>query len=199
MDVEPLVIDGAIKFTPKIFGDERGAFSETFKQPVISEAIGHEFRLKQVNCSSSTPGVIRGIHFADVPPSQAKYVTCVSGSILDVAVDIRIGSPTFGQWCAVELNADTRSALYLAEGLGHAFMALEPSTVMYLCNEGYNPGREHEVHPLDPAIGIEWPDLGSPNLSKKDAEAPTLAQAEVAGLLPSYEQCLAYQAELNTQ
>lgn len=197
MDIEPLSIEGAIKFTPRLFGDERGVFSELFKAPLVAEAIGHSFNLAQVNCSSSTPGVIRGIHFADIPPSQAKYVTCVSGAILDVAIDIRVGSPTFGQWSAVELNAENRSALYLAEGLGHAFMALEQSTVMYLCNEGYSPGREHGIHPLDPAIGIAWPDLGPVNLSEKDAEAPTLADAEASGLLPTFAECMVYQGELN--
>lgn len=198
MNVDFLDIEGAIKFTPKLIGDERGIFSETFKQPVLREAIGHSFDLKQVNCSSSVAGVIRGIHYADVPPSQAKYVTCVSGAILDVVIDIRVGSPTFGQWQGVELNAANRTALYLAEGLGHAFMALEPSTVMYLCNEGYNPGREHEVHPLDPAIGIDWPTSGPVNLSEKDAAAPTLAEAAAEGLLPDFAECQAYQASLAT-
>ena len=199
MQVEPLDIEGAIEFTPKQFGDERGKFSEQFKSGVMREAIGHDFTLAQVNQSNSTPGVIRGIHDADVPPSQAKYVTCVSGAILDVVVDIRVGSPTFGQWRGVRLDSQTRNCLYLAEGLGHAFMALEPCTVTYLCSEGYNPDREHEVHPLDPAIGIEWPDLGPVNLSPKDAAAPTLAEAAAAGLLPTYEECMAFQAELNAR
>lgn len=196
MQVEPLDIEGAILFTPKQFGDERGKFSEQFKSTVMREAIGHDFNLKQVNQSNSTPGVVRGIHFADVPPSQAKYVSCVQGEILDVVVDIRVGSPTFGQWRGVRLDSETRNCLYLAEGLGHAFMALEPSTVTYLCSEEYNPEREHEVHPLDPAIGIEWPDLGPFNLSAKDAAAPTLAEAAEAGILPIYAECTAFQASL---
>lgn len=196
MLVEPLEIDGAILFTPMLFGDERGAFSEQFKSSVMRQTIGHDFDVKQVNCSSSTPGVVRGIHYADVPPSQAKYVTCLRGAILDVVVDIRVGSPTFGNWCSVELDAESRKSIYLAEGLGHGFVALEESTVMYLCSEEYNPQREHEVHPLDPAIGIDWP--GGPfTLSPKDAAAPTLAEAQAAGLLPNYEACLAFQARLS--
>ncbi|MEI2729509.1 MAG: dTDP-4-dehydrorhamnose 3,5-epimerase [Candidatus Nanopelagicales bacterium] len=197
MLVEPLEIDGAILFTPMLFGDERGAFSEQFKSSVMRQTIGHDFDVKQVNCSSSTPGVVRGIHYADVPPSQAKYVTCLRGAILDVVVDIRVGSPTFGNWCSVELDAESRRSIYLAEGLGHGFVALEESTVMYLCSEEYNPQREHEVHPLDPAIGITWPDLGPVNLSEKDAEAPTLAEAEASGLLPTFAECMVYQGELN--
>ena len=101
---------------------------------------------------------MRGIHFADVPPGQAKYVTCVRGAVLDVVVDVRVGSPTFGRWDAVRLDDRERRALYIAEGLGHAFCALEAdSTVVYLCNDVYRPGSEHGVHPLDPALGIAWP------------------------------------------
>ena len=140
----------------------------------------------QANASVSAKGVLRGIHFADVPPGQAKYVTCVKGSVLDVIVDIRVGSPTFGQWTSVLLDDRDRRAVYLSEGLGHGFCSLEDgSTVVYLCSEGYNPSGEHEVHPLDPAIGIEWPLEGiEPELSAKDAAAPTLAEAAAAGLLP---------------
>ena len=139
-------------------GDERGAFLEWFKDPVFTEAVGHRLDLVQANASVSAKGVLRGIHFADVPPGQAKYVTCVKGSVLDVIVDIRVGSPTFGQWTSVLLDDRDRRAVYLSEGLGHGFCSLEDgSTVVYLCSEGYNPSGEHEVHPLDPAIGIEWP------------------------------------------
>ena len=146
----------------------------------------------QANASVSAKGVVRGIHFADVPPGQAKYVTCVKGSVLDVIVDIRVGSPTFGQWTSVLLDDRDRRAVYLSEGLGHGFCSLEDgSTVVYLCSEGYNPSGEHEVHPLDPAIGIEWPlDGVEPELSAKDAAAPTLAEAAAAGLLPDFGQCV---------
>jgi dTDP-4-dehydrorhamnose 3,5-epimerase len=125
-----------------------------------------------------------------VPPGQAKYVTCVRGAVLDVVVDIRVGSPAFGRWEAVRLDGDTRHAVFLAEGLGHAFMALtDDATVVYLCSTGYAPGREHGVNPLDPELGIAWPDGIPPVLSPKDAEAPSLAEAEQAGLLPTYAAC----------
>ena len=199
MEIRKLDIEGAILFTPRKFGDERGIFSEQFKADAIADAIGHSFDLAQVNFSTSTPGVIRGIHFADVPPSQGKYVFCTKGSILDVAVDIRVGSPTFGQWRMVELSADNRSALYLAEGLGHAFYAQTDCAVTYLCNQGYNPGREHGVHPLDPEIGINWPQEADFNLSQKDAAAPTLADALESGLLPDYAACVDYQNVLNAR
>ena len=194
MQVEPLTIEGAWMFTPRVHGDERGAFLEWFKDPVFTAAVGHRLDLVQANASVSAKGVLRGIHFADVPPGQAKYVTCLKGSVLDVIVDVRVGSPTFGQWTSVRLDDRDRRAVYLSEGLGHGFCALEDgSTVAYLCNAGYNPGAEREVHPLDPAIGIEWPLAGTqPELSAKDAAAPTLAEAAAAGLLPTYEACMAH-------
>jgi dTDP-4-dehydrorhamnose 3,5-epimerase len=132
-----------------------------------------------------------------VPPGQAKYVTCVTGAGLDVIVDIRVGSPTFGEWDAVLLDETDRRAVYAAEGLGHAFLALsDNATLMYLCSEGYNPGREHGVHPLDPAIGIDWPGEVEPLLSAKDAAASTLAEAAERGLLPSYDECQRFYAQL---
>ena len=145
----------------------------------------------------SRRGVIRGIHFADVPPGQAKYVSCAAGAILDVVVDLRTGSPTFADWAAVQLDDENRRAVYLSEGLGHAFMALsDQATVLYLCSTPYAPGREHSVDVLDPDIGIEWPTEVKPILSDKDAAAPSLRTAASSGLLPDYAACLAYAAQL---
>ena len=193
--MEPLGIPGAWVFAPRIHSDDRGSFAELFHAAEFSGDVGHRLDVAQVNCSVSRRGVIRGIHFADVPPGQAKYVMCVSGEVLDVVVDLRTGSPGFGRWEAVRLDAEARSAVYLAEGLGHAFMALnDQSTVVYLCSAPYAPGREHAVHALDPAIGIAWPAGVEPVMSQKDATAPTMAEAERAGLLPSYRTCLEYAA-----
>jgi dTDP-4-dehydrorhamnose 3,5-epimerase len=190
VNVRKLAVAGSFELTPRQFADERGYFCEWFKGDVLADLIGHRFDLAQANCSVSRQGVLRGIHFADVPPGQAKYVTCAAGQMLDVVVDVRVGSPTFGQWDSVVLDADTRNAIYLAEGLGHAFMALTDGTaVMYLCSTGYNPQAEHGVHPLDPAIGIDWPLGIPPVLSDKDAQAPTLAEAAEAGLLPDFRRC----------
>lgn len=203
MQVRELSIEGAWEFTPRQFGDPRGVFLEAFKTDVFREAVGHEFRMKQVNTSVSAAGVLRGVHFAEVPPSQAKYVMCTQGAVVDVIVDIRVGSPTFGQWETVLLDDVDRRAVYLSEGLGHAFCSLEDgSTVTYLVSEPYNPGREHGVHPLDPGIGIEWPTQARDGsalvyeLSAKDEAAPTLAEAAASGLLPSYEEALAFRRSL---
>jgi dTDP-4-dehydrorhamnose 3,5-epimerase len=145
----------------------------------------------------SRRGAIRGIHFADVPPGQAKYVSCAAGAILDVVVDLRAGSPTFAAWAAVQLDDENHRAVFLSEGLGHAFMALsEQATVLYLCSTPYAPGREHSVDALDPDISIEWPVDVKPILSDKDAAAPSLRTAASAGLLPDYDACLTYAAQL---
>jgi dTDP-4-dehydrorhamnose 3,5-epimerase len=195
--MEPAGIDGAWIFTPRVFTDSRGCFLEWFRAGDLFASLGYPPEVAQANCSVSRRGVIRGIHFADVPPGQAKYVTCVSGAILDVIVDIRAGSPSFGRWQAVRLDDASRRAVLLSEGLGHAFMALTAeATVVYLCSTAYAPGREHGVHPLDPDIGIDWPADAEPVLSDKDAAAPTLEQARRDGLLPDYAECTAYLAAL---
>ncbi|MEV7677644.1 dTDP-4-dehydrorhamnose 3,5-epimerase [Streptomyces sp. NPDC088341] len=192
-----LSVKGAWVQEPKVFPDSRGSFHEWFKASDFTGSTGHSLQLAQANCSVSSRGTLRGVHFADVPPGQAKYVKCVRGAVLDVIVDIRVGSPTYRQWEAVRLDDVDHDAVYLSEGLGHAFMALtDDATVVYLCSEGYAPGREHGISPLDPDLGIEWPRDITPLLSDKDASAPTLAEAEAQGLLPSYEECQAYYAEM---
>jgi dTDP-4-dehydrorhamnose 3,5-epimerase len=193
MRVRSLGIAGSWVLEPKVFPDDRGSFHEWYRGAEFREATGYDLSLAQANCSVSRRGVLRGVHFSDVPPGQAKYITCVRGAVLDVVVDIRTGSPTFGQWEAVRLDEDTRHAVFLAEGLGHGFMALtDDATVVYLCSTGYAPGREHGLHPLDPDLGIDWPGGIEPVLSGKDAAAPSLAEAERAGLLPSYAACSAH-------
>lgn len=200
MQVRELAMPGAFEFTPVQHGDARGLFLEWFKEERLSEAVGHRLSLAQANLSVSKAGSLRGIHFADVPPGQAKYVTCPAGAAIDFIVDIRVGSPTFGAVDAVRLDQVDRRAVYLSEGLGHAFLALEDNTtLMYLCSTGYSPGREHGINPLDPQVALplgELPDGVEFTLSDKDTAAPTLAQAEAAGLLPTWESCQAYVASL---
>ena len=197
MEAEPLAIEGAWLFTPVLRPDDRGVFLESFKESTFHEAIGHGFDLKQMNISVSTAGTVRGIHFADVPPGQAKYVQCFDGRILDIVVDIRVGSPTFGQWQAVELDSESRQGLYIAEGLGHGFCALTESvTVGYLCSEQYAPTREHGVHPLDADLALPWPQGPNSVLSPKDEAAPSFAQAQADGLLPTYADCVNWRAGL---
>lgn len=195
--MEPLGIEGAWVLDPQIHRDDRGSFLEWYRGDELAACLGYRPEVAQANCSVSHRGVIRGVHFADVPPGQAKYVTCVSGAVFDVVVDLRAGSPTFARWEPVQLDDQARRAVYLAEGLGHAFMARsDQATVLYLCTTPYAPGREHGVHPLDPGIGIGWPDVTDAVLSGKDAAAPALAEALAQGLLPDYAECVRYAARL---
>jgi len=203
VEYRELKVPGAWEVVPRQFGDPRGVFLEWFKSGPFAEANGHDLDLQQANLSVSAAGVVRGIHFADVPPGQAKYVTCVSGAVLDVVVDIRVGSPTFGAWDSVLLDDVDRKAIYLSEGLGHAFMSLEDgSTVVYLCSTGYAPGREHGIHPFDATVGVQWPTTGrdgrplAPVLSEKDSAAPSLEEARASGLLPRLEDVEDFLAEL---
>ncbi|GAA1692298.1 dTDP-4-dehydrorhamnose 3,5-epimerase [Microcella alkalica] len=199
MQIRELSVAGSFEVTPRQFPDARGLFWEWYRFDALAEAVGHPLDLRQGNGSVSNRGVVRGIHFADVPPSQAKYVTVTSGAVIDYIIDIRVGSPTFGKWEAVRLDTIDRRAVYIGEGLGHAFMALEDgTTVTYLVSEVFNPTAEHGVTPLDPTIALEFPgEAGEPLLSPKDLEAPTLLDAEAAGLLPAWEGARAYTAALD--
>jgi dTDP-4-dehydrorhamnose 3,5-epimerase len=190
MEVRELDIPGAWEITPAIHGDSRGLLFEWFTDRGFTAFAGHRLDLRQVNCSVSSAGVLRGLHFAQLPPSQAKYVTCVSGSVFDVVVDIRLGSPTFGRWDSVLLDTSDRRTIYISEGLAHGFLALQDnSTVMYLCSSEYNPRREHTICATDPTLAIDWPLVGgaAASLSDRDAAAPSLDEVRASGLLPTWE------------
>lgn len=177
-------------------GDSRGRFTEWYRADVLTEAVGHPLPLAQANHSVSMRGALRGIHFALVPPGQAKYVYCPAGKVLDVVVDVRVGSPTFGAYDTVVLDSEQPRAVYLSEGLGHGFVSLaESSSLTYLVSTGYSPDREFGCHPLDPDLDLPWPSDVEFELSAKDAAAPTLEQARDLGLLPTMEQCAARYAE----
>ncbi len=200
--ITPLAVPGAWVFTPRQFTDPRGVFLEWFRTEAFTAVTGHALDLAQANCSVSTRGTLRGIHFADVPPGQAKYVTCLAGAVLDIVVAIRVGSPTFGAHDAVRLDDVDRRAAYLAEGLGHAFLALsDAATVAYLCSTVYSPTGEHGISPTDRALDLPhtvpgWPADVELLLSDKDVAAPTLAEAAEAGLLPQWSVCEEFAAGL---
>ena len=187
MTARELAIPGAWEISYDLHPDSRGQFFEWFTPRVIESVIGHRFEVAQANCSVSTAGVLRGLHFAQLPPSQAKFVTCVRGAVFDVVVDIRVGSPTYGHWDAGQLDDRDRRTVYISEGLAHGFLALEDnSTVMYLCSAPYAPAREHTINPLDPQLAIDWPAVDPLVLSDRDEHAPTLEQVRAAGLLPTW-------------
>lgn len=200
MQIRELSIPGSFEITPTQRADDRGVFLEWYRFDRLEEAVGHALDLRQGNTSVSKKGVVRGIHFADVPRGQAKYVTAMRGAVLDFVVDIRVGSPTFGQWDSVLLDEVDRRAIYLAEGLGHAFVALtENATVSYLVSDVYSPTHEHGIDPTDPEIGLKFPsEAGELLLSPKDTEAPSLRSAAAAKLLPDYAAVNEYYKSLNT-
>ncbi|HEY9328953.1 MAG TPA: dTDP-4-dehydrorhamnose 3,5-epimerase [Streptomyces sp.] len=187
-----LSVPGALRITPRLHADDRGVFLEWYRPDLLAEVLGHRPPdMLQGNLSVSARGVVRGIHFAQVPHGQAKYVTCVSGAVLDVVVDLRTGSPAFGRWEALRLDDREREAVYLPEGFGHGFCALtESATVSYLVSRPYEPEREHSVHVHDPELAIDWP-TGADLLSPRDRSAPSLSQVRDRGLLPDYRDCLA--------
>lgn len=201
MQIRELSIPDSFEITPKQFGDDRGVFFEWYRFDRLEEAVGHPIDLRQANTSVSKRGVVRGIHFADVPRGQAKYVTATHGAVLDYVIDIRVGSPTFGQWDSVLLDDQDRRAIYIPEGLGHCFVAMtEDATVSYLVSDVFNPSKEHGINPLDEHVGLVFPpEAGEPLLSPKDTDAPTLAQAAEQGLLPQYDDIRRYYDFLNSK
>ncbi|MEO6826827.1 MAG: dTDP-4-dehydrorhamnose 3,5-epimerase [Microbacteriaceae bacterium] len=201
MQIRELSIPDAYEITPQQHGDDRGVFLEWYRFDRLEETVGHPLNLRQANTSVSKRGVVRGIHFADIPPSQAKYVTAAHGAVLDYVIDIRVGSPTFGSWDSVLLDDVDRRAIYLAEGLGHAFVALtDDATVSYLVSDVYSASREHGINPLDPDVALVFPaEAGQPLLSPKDTGAPSLSDAAAHGLLPTWDAARALYASLNTR
>ena len=192
MKAQPLSISGSWKIEFQKFDDNRGFFYESFKEEDFKNQIGRNLNIKQTNTSSSSKGSVRGIHYALVPPSQAKLVQCQRGSIKDYVIDIRIGSPTFGKFEEIELNENSAAAIFIEEGLAHAFVALENQTVVtYYVTEKYNPEREKGINPFDKTLNVKWPEIEL-LLSEKDKQAISLEEARSQGLLPKFGECKAF-------
>ena len=197
VEIRELAVPDSYVFDLVPHGDTRGRFTEWYRADLMSQAVGHDLPLAQANHSVSARGVLRGIHFALVPPGQAKYVYCPAGQVLDVVIDVRVGSPTFGGHDSVVLDSEEPRAVYLAEGLGHGFVSLaDGSSLTYLVSSGYDPAREFGISPVDPELDLPWPAEVAFELSAKDQQAPTLAEAREQGLLPTVEECRARYAEL---
>jgi dTDP-4-dehydrorhamnose 3,5-epimerase len=179
MKLTRTAIDGVLILEPRVFGDERGFFLESYNQKVFDDALGHELRFVQDNHSRSAKGVLRGLHYQLPPHAQGKLVRVTQGSVFDVAVDMRRSSPTFGRWVGVELSGQNHKQLWLPPGLAHGFLVTSDSAdFLYKTTRYYAPEAERCVRWDDPAIGIDWSVLGgSPTLSAKDAAAPFLAEA----------------------
>jgi dTDP-4-dehydrorhamnose 3,5-epimerase len=187
MEMERLAIAGLWIGRSPILSDPRGYFREWYKSDDIESGIGREFEVSQSNISMSNHGVLRGIHYSLAPAGQAKWITCISGSIWDVAVDIRPSSSTYRKWIGVTLTAEIGEVLFLSEGLGHGFISLEDNSVVsYLLTSPYSPSEEFEINPLDPELRIDWPGVDR-LMSPKDEFAPTLAMRLAEGNLPGMD------------
>lgn len=187
MKLTPLGIEGAWLAESPIWKDERGFFREWFKAEEIRSVTGIDFLIQQANISQSQRGVLRGIHYSLAPSGQAKWITCVTGSIQDVIVDIRPESKTFGKWIDVELKGVSGKAVFIGKGLGHGFLALENDTaVAYLVSTPFSAKDEFEINPLDFEIAINWKvNSASLAISEKDQVAPTLSARLSQNQLPS--------------
>ncbi len=181
MKVTPTAIPDVLIIEPKVFGDERGFFFESFNQRAFDEATGTNHQFVQDNQSRSIKGVLRGLHYQIQQP-QGKLVRVTQGKVFDVAVDIRKASPTFGRWVGVELNAGNHRQLWVPPGLAHGFLVLsESADFLYKTTDYYAPQHERSLAWNDPAIAITWPDVGVPfTLSARDSAAPLLQDVETA-------------------
>ncbi|MGV9297604.1 MULTISPECIES: dTDP-4-dehydrorhamnose 3,5-epimerase family protein [Amycolatopsis] len=190
-------LPGVLHVLPEKKTDARGSFFESLRVGRISAAAGHRFSIAQVNYSVSARGTLRGLHGVALRPGQSKFVSCVRGALQDIVVDLRVGSPTFGEHTSSVLDAESGRGVYVAEGLFHGFVALADDTcISYLCSTSYVPGTQIDIDPLDPGLKLPWRLETEPTLSEKDAAAPSVAQARRAGLLPRYAECLALYEEL---
>lgn len=187
MKIEQLSIAGALLITPRLHRDDRGLFYEGYRGDLLADHLGHQPEIVQANASTSRAGVVRGIHYTLRPPLQAKYVMAMSGAFLDFVVDLRIGSPSFGRWQSVLLDDERRQAVYLPEGVGHAFLSLvDGATAMYFVTAAYNPSNELSIYPLDSELALGFPPGQTIHLSSRDREAPTFSSARELGLLPDF-------------
>jgi dTDP-4-dehydrorhamnose 3,5-epimerase len=179
MKVTKTAIDGVLVLEPKVFGDERGFFLESFSQRLFDEAVGSHVEFVQDNHSRSVKGVLRGLHYQLPPHAQGKLVRVTQGSVFDVAVDIRRSSPTFGRWVGFELSAQNHRQMWIPPGMAHGFVVTsEIADFLYKTTDYYAPQSEGAVRWNDPAVAVEWPQLGGlPTLSAKDVAAPLLADA----------------------
>jgi dTDP-4-dehydrorhamnose 3,5-epimerase len=184
MKIEQLAIPDVLLLSPRVFGDDRGYFIETFSERGFA-ATGVSERFVQDNVSYSRCGTLRGLHLQN-PNGQGKLVMALTGRVFDVAVDLRVGSPHFGKWVGAELSEESHQQLYIPPGFGHGFCVVsETAHFAYKCTAFYDPSSEMSVRYDDPAIGIDWP-VQDPLLSPKDAAAPTLEELLASGRLPTF-------------
>ncbi|MHB1906215.1 MAG: dTDP-4-dehydrorhamnose 3,5-epimerase family protein [Acidimicrobiales bacterium] len=181
-----LEVEGAYVLSSPVWPDERGFFREWFQRAALEE-LGVEWTLAQANLSMSARDVVRGLHYSLASEGQAKLVTCAYGTLVDVVVDVREGSPSFGAVATIELAADAGRAVFLPAGVAHGFcVTSEEAALCYLLSSPYNAAMELEIDPFDPALAVPWPLSGPAKVSDKDRRAPRLSARRAAGELPRY-------------
>lgn len=188
MRITETAIPGVLVITPRQLPDERGSFWEAMRADKLEDVLGEPFVPRQVSYSVSRRNTLRGIHSVAVPPGQAKYVTCVRGRLRDITVELRLGSPAFGTHHVTTLDAASGRSLFIPEGVGHGFLALEQDTcISYTMSSVYAPGTQIDIDPLDPELDLPWGLTEPPLMSPKDTRAPSLAETVSAGLLPRWQ------------
>jgi dTDP-4-dehydrorhamnose 3,5-epimerase len=183
MKVTKTALPGVLVIEPKVFGDARGFFFESFNQKAFDEAVGAPVTFVQDNHSRSARGVLRGLHLQADPHAQGKLVRVTSGRVFDVAADVRRGSPTFGRWVGAELSAEDHRQLWIPAGYAHGFLVVsDAADFLYKTTDYYAPAAEITIRWNDPELAIAWPDLGAPfTLSERDGKAPLLAELPAIG------------------
>ncbi|MEH1097918.1 dTDP-4-dehydrorhamnose 3,5-epimerase family protein [Micromonospora sp. CPCC 205561] len=188
MRITETAIPGAYVIDLEPHADDRGAFFELLRADLLEPHLGHSFVVGQINYSVSRRNTLRGIHSTAVPPGQEKFVTCLRGGIRDIIVDLRMGSPAFGRYVVTELVEDRGRALYIPDGVGHAFhVRADDTCVLYAVSTLFDPAAQLEVDPLDPQLALPWELPGPPVMSEKDRGARSLAEMADSGLLPKWE------------
>lgn len=189
MKINSLNFPGVYEILPEIHLDKRGFFFESYSENSFFANLNLNFKVSQINVSKSVKGVIRGIHFASRRPGQTKFIQCVDGEILDIFVDLRLGSSSFGKWGSLNLSASKHNAILLPNGFGHGFQTLTNSaTVMYCVDQPYNPVNEFAINPFSPELSITWRKI-KPIMSDRDLQAKNLDYFESAKLLPIFYEC----------
>ncbi|MFE3720095.1 dTDP-4-dehydrorhamnose 3,5-epimerase family protein [Streptomyces cyaneofuscatus] len=189
MQITELEIAGVFVLTPDRIVDSRGSFHEALRTDEFERETGHVFSPRQINYSVSNRNTLRGIHGVTTPPGQAKFVTCVRGVLRDFVVDLRVGSPTFGQSVSNQLDTHSSRSVYIPEGVGHGFLTLtDDACISYVLSTVYVPGTQIDINPMDPDLAIPWGFAEYPLISAKDAQAPSLKDTLSAGKLMDWRE-----------
>ncbi|MGW7022510.1 dTDP-4-dehydrorhamnose 3,5-epimerase family protein [Streptomyces decoyicus] len=188
MRITETAVPGAFVVEPEQLADERGVFYESLRTDLLADATGRSFETRQINYSTSRRNTLRGLHSVTSPPGQAKFVTCVRGALRDIVVDLRIGSPAFGNYEVTVLEAGSGRSVFIPEGVGHGFLALtDDSCISYVLSTVHVPGTQIDINPLDPGLALPWGFTTPPLLSPKDSQSPDLAAVLSAGLLSHWD------------